>query len=216
MSSAQSAIKAAVPAHVPPELVFDFDIYNPPGAEIDFHGALKRLHDENYPDIFWSTANGGHWVATRGEDIHKIFADYQNFSSRSLTVPASSAPPFPLFPIFADPPEHGLYRALLNPSFSPKAVASLEARARALAVKLVEDLRPRGRCDFVIDFAQHLPIEVFMSIVDVPAGDSGGTADASANGDGVESKPRRRGRRGGRRRSGAKTSSEATAASSSD
>lgn len=171
MSSAQSAIKAAVPAHVPPELVFDFDIYNPPGAEIDFHGALKRLHDENYPDIFWSTANGGHWVATRGEDIHKIFADYQNFSSRSLTVPASSAPPFPLFPIFADPPEHGLYRALLNPSFSPKAVASLEARARALAVKLVEDLRPRGRCDFVIDFAQHLPIEVFMSIVDVPAGD---------------------------------------------
>jgi cytochrome P450 len=171
MSSAQTAIQVPVPAHVPPELVFDFDVYNPPGADIDFHGALKRLHDENYPDIFWSTANGGHWVAIRGEDIHKIFADYQNFSSHSLTVPASSAPPFPLFPIFADPPEHGLYRALLNPSFSPKAVAALETRARALAIQLVEDLRPRGRCDFVIDFAQHLPIEVFMSIVDVPATD---------------------------------------------
>jgi len=171
MSSGQTAIQATVPAHVPPELVFDFDVYNPPGADIDFHGALKRLHDENYPDIFWSTANGGHWVAIRGEDIHKIFADYQNFSSHRLTVPVSSAPPFPLFPIFADPPEHGLYRALLNPSFSPKAVAALEARARALAIKLVEDLRPRGRCDFVVDFAQHLPIEVFMSIVDVPAAD---------------------------------------------
>jgi cytochrome P450 len=171
MSSAQTAIQVPVPGHVPPELVFDFDVYNPPGADIDFHGALKRLHDDNYPDIFWTTANGGHWVAIRGEDIHKIFADYQNFSSHNLTVPVSSAPPFPLFPIFADPPEHGLYRALLNPSFSPKAVAALETRARALAIKLVEELKPRGRCDFVIDFAQHLPIEVFMTIVDVPATD---------------------------------------------
>jgi ribonuclease G len=54
------------------------------------------------------------------------------------------------------------------------------------------------------------------TLVDVPAGDSGATADASANGDGVESKPRRRGRRGGRRRSGAKAPPEATAASPSD
>jgi cytochrome P450 len=171
VAAAQSTTRAPVPAHVPPELVFDFDVYNPPGAETDFHGALKRLHDENYPDIFWSTANGGHWVAIRGEDIHKIFADYQNFSSHRLTVPESSAPPVPLYPIFADPPEHTLYRSLLNPSFSPKAVAALETRARALAVKLVEELKPRGRCDFVVDFAQHLPIEVFMSIVDVPAAD---------------------------------------------
>ena len=171
MSSIHPSGKSAVPAHVPAELVFDFDIYNPPGAETDFHLALKRLHEENYPDIFWSTANGGHWIAIRGEDIHKIFADYPHFSNTKLTVPVSSAPPFPLYPIFADPPEHGVYRALLNPSFSPKAVAGLEARARALAIELLEKLKPRGRCDFVVDFAQHLPIEVFMTIVDVPATD---------------------------------------------
>lgn len=171
MSPIQPSGKSTVPAHVPAELVYDFDIYNPPGAEADFHLALKRLHEENYPDIFWSTANGGHWIAIRGEDIYKIFADYQHFSSHNLTVPISSAPPFPLYPIFADPPEHGLYRALLNPSFSPKAVAGLEARARALAIELLERIKPRGRCDFVVDFAQHLPIEVFMSIVDVPATD---------------------------------------------
>ena len=171
MSSVATNGHAPVPAHVPPELVFDFDIYNPPGAESDFHLALKRLHDEKYPDIFWSTANGGHWVAIRGEEIHKFLGDYQHFSSRQLTVPKSSAPPIPLYPIFADPPEHGLYRSLLNPSFSPKAVAALEGRARTLAIRLIEDLQPRGSCDFVTDFAQHLPIEVFMSIVDVPTSD---------------------------------------------
>ena len=171
MSTTSHPTSAPVPPHVPPELVFDFDVYNPPGAETDFHLALKRLHDEKYPEIFWSTANGGHWVVTRGEDIHQFLADYQHFSSHKLTVPVSSAPPIPLYPIFADPPLHGLYRSLLNPSFSPKAVAALESRARALAVRLITELRPRGRCDFVTDFAQHLPIEVFMSIVDVPASD---------------------------------------------
>jgi cytochrome P450 len=163
--------RAATPAHVPADRVFDFDIYNPPGAEQDFHLALKRLHDEGYPEIFWTPRNGGHWIATRGEDIHKIFADHEHFSNTALTVPKSNAPPFPLYPIFADPPLHTTYRALINPSFSPKAVAGLEAKARALAIRLADELRPRGKCDFVVDFAQHLPIEVFMSIVDVPASD---------------------------------------------
>jgi ribonuclease G len=54
------------------------------------------------------------------------------------------------------------------------------------------------------------------TLVDVPADESGGTSDAGANGDGVESKPRRRGRRGGRRRSGAKAESASAAPSSSD
>jgi len=39
---------------------------------------------------------------------------------------------------FADPPQHTAYRALINASFAPKAVAGLEAKARALAIKLVE------------------------------------------------------------------------------
>ena len=77
--------RAEIPAHVPADLVFDFDIYNPPGASEDFHLALKQLHAPQYPDIFWSPCNGGHWIATRGEDIHKIFADSEHFSSARLT-----------------------------------------------------------------------------------------------------------------------------------
>jgi cytochrome P450 len=153
------------------ELVRDFDLYNPPGATDDFHLALKQLHAPDIPEIFWTPRNGGHWVITRGEDIYRVFADHERFSSAYLTVPQSSAPPFPLYPIFLDPPAHGAYRALINPTFSPKAVAALETKARALAIRLVEEIQPRGRCDFVTEFAQHLPIEVFMSIVNVPAAD---------------------------------------------
>src|SRR3984957_18262007 len=166
-----SATPSSIPAHVPANLVFEFDVYHVPGAEEDFHLALKRLHEQGCPDIFWSPCNGGHWVIARGEDILKIQADFEHFSNANLTVPRSARPPIPLYPIFADPPEHTAYRALINPSFSPKAVAELEVRARALAIRLVEQLKPRGQCDFVPDFAQHLPIEVFMSIVDVPGTD---------------------------------------------
>ena len=171
MNATGTSPAADVPAHVPKHLVVDFDLYHPSGAEEDFQLALKRLHDSGCPDVFWTPRNGGHWVIARCEDIRAVFADHEHFSSGNLTVPKSSAPPMPLYPIFADPPEHTAYRALINPSFAPKAVAELEVRARALAVRLIEELKPRGRCDFVQDFAQHLPIEVFMSMVDVPAGD---------------------------------------------
>ena len=140
-----SATPSSIPAHVPANLVFEFDLYHLPGAEQDFHLALKRLHEQGCPDIFWSPCNGGHWVIARGEDILKIQADFEHFSNANLTVPRSARPPIPLYPIFADPPEHTAYRALINPGFSPKAVAELEARARALAIRLVEQLKPRGQ-----------------------------------------------------------------------
>jgi ribonuclease G len=49
------------------------------------------------------------------------------------------------------------------------------------------------------------------TLVDVPGGDS--ASNAGDSGDDVESKPRRRGRRGGRRRSGAKAESASAASS---
>jgi len=50
------------------------------------------------------------------------------------------------------------------------------------------------------------------SLVEVPAGPSA-PPDESSDEDGLDSKPRRRGRRGGRRRSGAKAESASTASS---
>ena len=96
--------QAPVPSHVSPERVFDIDIYHPPGAEGDYHLSLKKLHAEGIPDIFWTPRNGGHWVATRGDDIYNILKDYENFSSKQLTVPLVEHQPLP--PIFFDPPQH--------------------------------------------------------------------------------------------------------------
>lgn len=164
-------VSDSIPAHVPASLVVDFDLYNVEVVDGDYHGGLKRLHDPGVPDIFWTPRNGGHWVATRGEDIYHIFKDSEHFSSRQLVVPRHRNPPVPLPPIFLDPPEQAKYRSLFAPALSPKAVSPLGEGARALAIELIEGFRAKGECEFVGDFAQHLPIGIFMKMVDVPQAD---------------------------------------------
>lgn len=162
---------ASIPAHVPRTLVHDFDLYNVRVEDGDYHAGLKRLHEVGVPDIFWTPRNGGHWVATRGEDIYHIFKDAENFSSRQLVVPRERNPAIPLPPIFLDPPDQAKYRSLLAPALSPKAVSPLGEGARALAIGLIEGFYAKGECEFVGDFAQHLPIGVFMKMVDLPVAD---------------------------------------------
>jgi hypothetical protein len=62
-----ATVLASRPAHVPPELVVDFDYREPPGHTADVHLAWKMLHDG--PDIVWSPHHGGYWIATRAADI---------------------------------------------------------------------------------------------------------------------------------------------------
>jgi cytochrome P450 len=158
---------ARPPAHVPPELVYDFDFFAPPGVEDDVHLAWNRLHEEA-PDIFWTPRNGGHWVATRAEDIREIQTNYARFSHRVFTLPYDPQVRVTPLPLGVDPPEHTPYRRIIMPAFLPNVVNGVEAMVRELAAGLVGDIAPRGACEFIEDFARKLPIAVFMKIVDLP------------------------------------------------
>ena len=160
-----------IPSHVPADRVFDIDIYNIPGAAQDYHLAIQAIHARGLPDVVWTPRYGGHWILTRQADILRAFSDYENFSSRALTVPYEPERAISLMPISADMPAHSAYRSLLAAAFSPRQVAELSMRAHAIAIDLIDELAPRGGCEFVSEFAQHLPIAVFMGIVDVPATD---------------------------------------------
>lgn len=157
-----------IPAHVPRNLVFDFDFANVPGAEENVHLAWKRLHEG--PDIFWTPHYGGHWVATRAEDIEHIQKDHEHFSHKEFSLPRG-VKPFRFAPLEYDPPEHADYRQVISPAFGPAVVAGLEKEARELAIRLIENLKPKGGCEFVSDFARHLPITVFLHMVDLPLSD---------------------------------------------
>ena len=51
---------------------------------------------------------------------------------------------------------------------SPQAVSGVEAGIRELTVTLIEGFKAAGGCNFTKDFAEQLPIRIFMRIVDLP------------------------------------------------
>lgn len=161
---------AAKPDHVPDELVHAFDLYAIPGADDDIHLALKMLRD-TAPPIFWTPHNGGHWVATRGEDITRMQIDYRHFSYRNILIP----PPPPgtprQIPLELDPPEHPSYRRPITDALMPHVVRKLEEGVRKVAVEITEELLPLGGCEFVGQFAKVLPVHVFLAMVDLPLAD---------------------------------------------
>jgi len=156
-------------ASIPPDRIVDFDIFGPVQPGDDCQTFLVRARD-SAPDVFYTHRNGGHWVATRAREIERIQTDYEVFSHEVMSLPRAAA--IPLFPLTLDPPRHAPFRRLINPAFTPRATAALEERACRVTRRLVDRLAPLGKCEFIEDFARVLPIEVFMSMVDLPDGDS--------------------------------------------
>lgn len=85
-------------------------------------------------------------------------------------MPANTRPTR-ILPLEADPPEHGPFRALINPWFAPKKLAELKGFTQDFAVELIERLKPRGECEFMEDFALQLPIAIFMRLTNLPMDD---------------------------------------------
>lgn len=161
------------PSHVPPERFIDYDIYAPLVDGKDFHESWKALQESGVPDVVWTPRNGGHWIVLRGALVNRVLSDYALFSNHTVLVPKDTAgEAYRLLPLSLDPPAHAPFRALLGAGLSPRAVRGVESTIRDLTVSLIEELRPRGECNFTTDFAELLPIRIFMQIVDLPAADT--------------------------------------------
>jgi len=163
--------RSELPEHVPPELVVDHDVFTVDAPDGDFAGAMVRLRESGVPRLFWTQRNGGHWIATDAVQIREILEDPERFSSHAMRVPKAANPDPPIIPLMIDPPDHVQYRRLIAPAMTPAEVRKLEGRARLLSIGIIEELEPRGKCEFVSEFAQQMPIAVFMGMLDLPAAD---------------------------------------------
>ncbi len=159
------------PAHVPADRIIDFDLYDFPIEGLEYQGSMREIFNSNPAQVLWTPHNGGHWIAKTHEDVAKVLADHDHFSSRRIMVSKEDQNRPPLVPLQIDPPGHAGYRALLQSALSPKAVGKLGDRARELSIELIEGFKADGQCEFIGQFAQHLPIAIFMEIVGLPASD---------------------------------------------
>lgn len=157
------------PPHVPDELAVDFHMYADPGLVDDFHGTWAALR--NGPPVVWTTANEGHWITTRPELFDEIYLNPELFSSSTIILPASHGDSHDLIPTTMDPPEHQPYRMILNVLLAPAVIARISEDVRRVTVALIDELAPKGQCEFAREFAQQLPLHVFMSLMDLPKED---------------------------------------------
>jgi cytochrome P450 len=162
----------AIPGNVPPDRVYDIDIFNFVGADEDFHQAIKRFQGPGIPNLIWTPRNGGHWLATRGMTIREILNDPDRFSSRVIVLPKAAGENYDLIPTGMDPPDHKAVRQVVDKILNLREIRRLEDKIRGIAIELIEPWVAQGRVDFAKEFAQPFPVRVFMAMLDLPMKDA--------------------------------------------
>ncbi|GAA2734209.1 cytochrome P450 [Actinocorallia aurantiaca] len=119
-----------------------------------------------------SEEHGGFWITTRYEEALAVAQDWEVFSS-AHGLGISSAPTVVRnLPVQADPPEQRVFKRLINPFFTPAAVAPWERATRDLAGRLIDGFIEAGSCEFMDDFARPFPSLTFFQLaINAPAED---------------------------------------------
>lgn len=162
---------SARPSHVPADRVVDFDLFNPEGAEADYFAAWQVLQRPGVPGLVWTPRNGGHWIATKGEYVHELWADATRLSSKVLAVTPGLGEVMNFIPLQLDPPVHAPFRNAVMRGLAANYVKAIEPKVIETARELIAGIRPNGACEFVTEFAEVLPVNIFLTLIDVPIKD---------------------------------------------
>jgi cytochrome P450 len=122
------------------------------------------------------------FVFTAYEDVLFALRDRRFVrDSRTLLPDGATPPPPPQLQtlsasqrnmlLFRDPPDHTRLRSLVNTAFSPRMVASLEPRIRAVVDELLGPIETGLTFDFVQSVAIPLPVIVIAELLGVPTED---------------------------------------------
>ncbi|MCV7349610.1 cytochrome P450 [Mycobacterium parmense] len=124
----------------------------------------KTLRDAG-PVVFM---NGAYYL-TRREDVLAALRSPNLFSAHLALQPPGS--PVPVLPSAFDPPEHTHYRKILQPYFSPQALAAWRPVLERHAVDMIAALADLGECEVMADFARLYPFQAFMDMYGLPRED---------------------------------------------
>lgn len=115
-----------------------------------------------------SSVDGGFWVLNRYEDVFRAFKERETFlvgradGNGSLRVPweppGINRPLYP--PIDLNPPDHRVYRNIINPFLTPRALEKHEAGFRRIITSLIDDWAADRQCDFAGQFAKIFPARI--------------------------------------------------------
>jgi cholest-4-en-3-one 26-monooxygenase len=137
----------------------------------------------NHPIYKHTEADGpGFWVITKHADIIQCNRDAGTFSSAQARggvvgleeqgMPQTEAEEAGgRMMLMMDPPDHTRYRKLVNRGFTPRMIGQLEPHIRELTNDILDEALANNGCDFVVDIAAELPLDVIAELIGVPRED---------------------------------------------
>jgi cytochrome P450 len=139
--------------------------------EMGTHWELAKQLRETCPAFYNTYDEGGYWVFTRHDAVRDIYKTPEIFSSESIT-PWQPEPIYRLVPTQIDAPEHIKYRRIVNPWFSPASIDGAEDTIREICRELIDEIAPKGSCEFIDAFALRFPTAAFLTVIGVPVSET--------------------------------------------
>jgi len=157
----------------------DFDFFSPEVIEspYEFYEAIRReapVYQLPGTEIY---------MLSRWDDIRQVNRDTETFSNNFqdlLKGPEPSAEAAAIYEsgyeqpptlLTLDPPEHKVFRSLINKVFSARRVEKMRDYIEQVVDELIDDFIDKGECEFVHDFATPLPVYVIADQLGVPRKD---------------------------------------------
>ncbi|HLX88186.1 MAG TPA: cytochrome P450 [Acidimicrobiales bacterium] len=153
------------------------------GAQVHYNPYDYEIHEDPYPTYARLRAEAplyrneelDFWALSRHDDVLAAFRNPAQFSNRygvSLDPAAYGPDAHRAMSFLAmDAPQHTRMRSLVSKAFTPRRVAELEDRVRAIALEHIDAALERGTFDFVADFAGRMPMDVISEMIGVPRPD---------------------------------------------
>ena len=140
---------------------------------------FERLRRE--APVYWHEESlefePGFWALNKHEDIITVSKDPQTFSSAVGGHLMTMGDPEVVDPsavaaivgnmIGMDPPDHQIYRKMVAPSFTPKAIRSLEDDMRLKIRELLDNVSDKGEFNFVTEISEQLPLWVLCEMMGI-------------------------------------------------
>lgn len=155
---------------------YDFQIDDDP------YPVWRRMRDEQ---PLYRNERFDFFAVSRFADVEACSRDWPTFISAKGTllelIRADVALPRGMF-IFEDPPIHDLHRGLMSRVFTPRRVAALEARVRALCARALDPFVGSEGFDYVRDLGADMPMRVISEMLGIPESDQEAVRDSTDDG----------------------------------
>jgi cholest-4-en-3-one 26-monooxygenase len=126
-----------------------------------------RLRDE--APVAWNDTKG-FWAVSRWDDVMAVSTDPETFCSGRgiLVMEIGASYDSPPTMMHTDPPEHTVYRKLVQPGFAPGRMRALEDDVRRRAKPLVDTIEPGRPADFVETVSVPFPLYIISALLGMP------------------------------------------------